>query len=123
VGISDPARQVQRRIRHGPSDEAAPGEPRERRPDDAVLTVGLTVFPYERFYKAGWEKVTTLEEMNQARSRGARTWLVYTMPVVLQAAYPEIKAAIDAEFETVKKFSGTLNGGEIVVARAKSPVR
>ncbi|MGH7766310.1 MAG: glycosyltransferase family 39 protein [Candidatus Binatia bacterium] len=95
----------------------------ERRPGDAVLTVGLTVFPYERFYKADWGKVTTVEELNRARSRGTRTWLVYTMPVVLQAAYPEIKAAIDAEFETVKKFSGTLNGGEIVVALAKSPLR
>jgi hypothetical protein len=95
----------------------------ERRPGDAVLTVGLTVFPYERFYKADWGKVTTLEELNRARSRATRTWLVYTMPVVLQAASPEIKAAIDAEFQTVKKFNGTLNGGEIVVARAQSPGR
>jgi hypothetical protein len=95
----------------------------ERRLGDAVLTVGLTVFPYERFYKADWVKVTTLEELNQARSRATRTWLVYTMPVVLQAASPEIKAAVDDEFETVKKFSGTLNGGEIVVALAKSPLR
>jgi mannosyltransferase len=95
----------------------------QRRPGDIIITVGLTVFPYQRFYKVDWDNVTTLEELDRARSRGARTWLIYTMPVILQAAYPEIMKSIETEFQTVKKFSGTLSGGDIVVSRAQSPVR
>jgi uncharacterized membrane protein len=92
----------------------------QRRPGDIVLTVDLTVLPYQRYYKVDWGKVVTAEELDTARSRGQRTWLVYTMPIVLKAAYPEIMKSIDAHFQTVKVFTGTLSGGNIVVAVAKS---
>jgi hypothetical protein len=78
------------------------------------------VLPYQRYYKVDWGKVVTAEELDTARSRGQRTWLVYTMPIVLKAAYPEIMKSIDAHFQTVKEFTGTLSGGNIVVAVAKS---
>jgi hypothetical protein len=92
----------------------------KRRPGDVVVTVGLAGFPYQRFYKVDWQQVASLEELIKVRSRVGRTWLVYTMPIVLQAATPEIMRSIDAEFKTVKEFSGTVNGGSIVVALAKS---
>jgi hypothetical protein len=94
----------------------------QRRPGDVILTVDLTALPYQRFYKVDWRNVTTVEELALARSHGTRTWLVYTMPVVLQAAYPEIMKTIKAEFHTIKEFSGTLNGGNIVVSRAESSI-
>jgi 4-amino-4-deoxy-L-arabinose transferase-like glycosyltransferase len=92
----------------------------QRRPGDIILTVGLTALPYQQYYKVDWDKVTTLEELDQARSRSPRTWLVYTMPIVLQAATPEIMKRIQNDFEAVKEFPGTVNGGNIVVALAKS---
>jgi hypothetical protein len=95
----------------------------QRRPGDIILTVGLTVFPYQRFYKVDWDNVTTLEELDGARSRGTRTWLIYTMPIVLQAAYPEIMKSIATDFETIRIFRGSLKGGDIVVSRVKSPLR
>jgi mannosyltransferase len=92
----------------------------KRRPGDVVVTVGLTVFPYQRFYKVDWRQVATLEELNTIRSRGGRTWLVYTMPIVLNSAYPEIMKSIQIDFEAVREFPGTLSGGNIVVALAKT---
>jgi hypothetical protein len=92
---------------------------KQRRPGDVILTVDLTALPYQRFYKVDWQNVTTVEELDLARSHGRRTWLVYTMPVVLQAAYPEIMQTIKTEFHTIKEFNGTLNGGNIVVSRAE----
>lgn len=92
----------------------------QRRPGDIILTIGLTVLPYQQFYKVDWGNVTTLEDLNKARSGGTRTWLVYTMPIVLQAAHPEIMKRIQIDFEAVREFPGTLSGGNIVVALAKS---
>jgi hypothetical protein len=92
----------------------------QRQPGDVVLTVDLTVLPYQRFYKVDWEKVASQRELDKARVRGKRTWLVYTMPIVLQAAHPEIMESINSDFQTIKEFRGTLSGGNIVVALAKS---
>ena len=92
----------------------------QRQPGDVILTVDLTVLPYQRFYKVDWEHVTSQHELNRARVRGRRTWLVYTMPIVLQSAYPEIMKSINSDFQTMKEFRGTLSGGNIVVALAKS---
>jgi hypothetical protein len=92
----------------------------KRRPGDIVVTVGLAGFPYQRFYKVDWEQVATLEELNEVRSRKGRTWLVYTMPIVLNSEHPEIMKSIQIDFEEVREFPGTLNGGNIVVALAKS---
>jgi len=92
----------------------------KQRPGDIVVTVGLAAFPYQRFYKVDWQQVASLEELTKVRSRGGRTWLVYTMPIVLQSAHPEIMKSIQIDFEAVREFPGTLNGGNIVVALAKS---
>jgi len=92
----------------------------QRQPGDVILTVDLTVLPYRRFYKVDWDDVTTVNELNEARSHAARTWLVYTMPIVLRAVNPEIMKSIETNFLTIKEFGGTVNGGNIVVARANS---
>jgi mannosyltransferase len=92
----------------------------QRQPGDIILTVGLTVLPYQQFYKLDWRNVRTLADLDKPRSRGTRTWLVYTMPVVLQAAYPEIMKRIKVDYKVVKEFPGTLSGGDIVVAVARS---
>ena len=92
----------------------------KQRPGDVIVTVGLAAFPYQRFYKVDWQQVASLEELTKVRSRGGRTWLVYTMPIVLQSAHPEIMKSIQIDFEAVREFPGTLNGGNIVVALAKS---
>lgn len=92
----------------------------QRRPGDVILTVGLTMLPYQQFYKVNWDNVTTLAELDKARSSATRTWLVYTMPIVLEAAHPEIMKRIHIDFKAVREFPGTVAGGSIVVALAES---
>lgn len=92
----------------------------QRQPGDRILTVGLTVLPYQEYYKVDWDNVSTLKELDEVRSKGGKTWLVYTMPIVLQAAHPDIMERIEKDFVAVKEFHGTVNGGNIVVAVAKS---
>ena len=92
-----------------------------RQDDDVVVTVGLAMLPYEQLYGVGWKKVQTLQDLDSVRRRTKRTWLVYTMPIHLQAYYPKIMANIQSEFQQVKTFGGTLRGGTIFVCRADLP--
>jgi 4-amino-4-deoxy-L-arabinose transferase-like glycosyltransferase len=82
---------------------------------NAVVTVGLTKYPYKSFYKTDWKEVETIDQLNTIRIRANRTWLLYTLPFHLQAEYPEIMNSIKHDFKVVKKFYGTLNGGTIFV--------
>ena len=89
---------------------------------DAVVTVGITAtFPYRHFYKMNWESVETLESLNAVRLRTKRTWLLYTMPLYIESAHPEIMASIQRDFKVVEQFYGTLSGGTIFVCRSDSP--
>jgi mannosyltransferase len=93
----------------------------ERRPGDAVTTVGLTTFPYHRYYVLDWQEAETLGELNAIRAQSARTWLVYTLPDYLESLYPEIMMSIQREFKLVRPFYGTLGGGTIFVCRSDVP--
>ena len=86
-----------------------------RKPGDAVVTVGLTSFPYKNFYKMNWEQAETMEDLNAIQSRAERTWLLYTLPLHLQYEYPEMMKSIEQRYKIVKEFYGTLNGGTIYV--------
>jgi hypothetical protein len=92
------------------------------RPGDTIVTVGaVAAFPYKRLYKMDWESVETLQDLDSVRLRAKRTWLVYTMPLHVQSAYPEIMASIQRDFRVVKQFYGTVGGGTIFVCRSDSP--
>jgi mannosyltransferase len=91
----------------------------QREPGDAIVTVGLTTFPYGEFYRTGWEAAGSVDALNAIRARARRTWLVYSMPLHLESQYPEMMAAIRADFTLISKFGGTLNGGTIYVCRAE----
>ncbi|MEZ5777498.1 MAG: glycosyltransferase family 39 protein [Paracoccaceae bacterium] len=92
----------------------------DMRPGDVVVTVGIADFPFNGYYHKGWENVLTVDDLDAIRARTDRTWLVYTMPVQANSAYPELLAAFEADYTPVDKFFGTLNGGEIVVGVEKT---
>ena len=91
----------------------------QREPGDAIVTVGLSTFPYRDFYRTGWEAAASVDALNAVRARARRTWLVYTMPMHLESHYPELMAAIREDFTLIRTFGGTLNGGTIYVWRAE----
>ena len=86
---------------------------------DSVVTVGLATMPYQRFYKANWGSVESVESLEEVRSRAPRTWLVYTLPLHLDAVYPDLMVRIRNEFQVVRIFPGTLSGGAVIVCRSE----
>jgi len=86
--------------------------------DDSVVQVGLAELPYRRFYKTNWQTVRTVGELNAIRSRAKRTWLLYTLPIQLRSAYPQLSKIIENEFKVVKRFKGTLGDGTIFVCQS-----
>lgn len=92
----------------------------EKRASDTVVTVGIANFPLNEYYKMNWENVKTLEELDDIVSQTSRTWLVYTMPVHARSAYPEILERIARDYDLVKRFYGTLNGGDVIVSLEKA---
>ncbi len=93
----------------------------ERQPGDAVVTVGLATFPYQRLYQVDWTGVESLEALNDIRLRARRTWLLYTFPPELESVYPEVFASIRRDFQVIKEFPGTVGEGAIIVCRSDVP--
>ena len=87
-------------------------------PGDAIITIGVTTFPYQNFYKKNWQTVKTLDSLRAVRQTAKRTWLVYAFPVAMQYEYPEIMGSIERDFKMIRRFGGTLKDGTIFVCRS-----
>ena len=89
-----------------------------KEPGDAVVTVGLATFPYRSLFNVDWDTADSAEQLARIRSQARRTWVVYTIPLHLRFEHPDIMAVLERDFSVVRRFSGTLNGGVLVVCRA-----
>jgi hypothetical protein len=90
-------------------------------PGDAIVTTGVAAIPYRRFYKVDWRIVESLEGLDAVRAGHTRTWLLYTMPLHMHAAYPAMMDSIQQDFRLVKKFPGTLGDGTLFIMVAEQP--
>jgi mannosyltransferase len=90
---------------------------------DAVTTVGLAGFTFERFYREPWPAVETVAQLNAIRARASRTWLIYTFPPEVRAVYPDIMTLVDRDFRTLRVFPGSVGSGDIFVCRTDSNLR
>jgi mannosyltransferase len=91
---------------------------RQRLPGDAVVTLGAATIPFQRFYRTGWDRVENLAQLDAIMAQHPHTWVVYTMPMHTEAAFPEISARLRSDFRELGRFPGTLNGGAVVVCRS-----
>ena len=89
----------------------------QRTPDDRVVVVGLAAHAYSEYYAPQWSVAETANELENMRQGAHRLFLVYTLPIELKAAHPDIWKIVEADFETIKIFPGTLGGGEVYVCR------
>ncbi len=92
----------------------------QRQAGEAVLTAGLAVLPYQRFYQKDWAKVESAGQLEAYRAAGRTAWVVYTLPIFLESREPEIWNVLQREFDTVRVFRGTLGGGEVVVCKTRA---
>ena len=86
-----------------------------RGPDDAVVTVDLTVMPYREWLGKDWEVVRNAGALEAIEAAHRRTWLLYTFPVRLAVVQPGIWQRLGSRYRKAAEFPGTLGGGAIVV--------
>ena len=90
-------------------------------PSDERVAVSLAGVVYSRYLTPYWPVATTGRDLEALQLNSDHVWLVYTIPIELRAFRPDIWEVIERDFEVVKVFPGTLNGGEIFVCQKKSP--
>jgi 4-amino-4-deoxy-L-arabinose transferase-like glycosyltransferase len=90
-----------------------------QQPTEPVLTVGMAAYSYREFYQVDWTVVEKPEELQAVLAKNASTWLVYSFPVHLRSRHPQLMECIDSQFEVVKNFSASINGGQVYVARSR----
>ncbi|HJU88856.1 MAG TPA: glycosyltransferase family 39 protein [Gemmatimonadaceae bacterium] len=84
-------------------------------PDDAVVTLDMTIIPYNTYYKIPWDSVSNGADLESVEKKHTRTWVLYQFPVRLEAVQPTTWARLQERYETVGEFPGTLGGGSIFV--------
>ena len=90
-----------------------------RSPGDTTVAVNLAGIVYGGYLKPFWPVVKTGAELESMEQGNDRIWLVYTLPIEVKAVRPELWQMIETEYDVVKVFPGTLNGGEVFVCRKK----
>ncbi|MBI3664624.1 MAG: glycosyltransferase family 39 protein [Acidobacteria bacterium] len=92
---------------------------RHRRPGEAVVAIGLAGRAYGNYFAPHWLVAQTKEDLDAVRPSDGQVWLVYTLPVEIQAYHPGLWAVVEKDFQIVKVFPGTLSGGEVTVCRRR----
>lgn len=86
-------------------------------PADTVAVIGVAELPYLTYYGKDWSHVGTAEEIETLLQRApGRVWAIYTLPVQLHSAHPDIVALLESRFTTEMVFYSSLGGGEIVLS-------
>ena len=88
-----------------------------RSPTDPVWTTGMAAKPLVDYYAPTWIEHETAEELDAAAAANPEAWLVYSFDKALKAMHPDVHALIEAKFEVVATFPGTLGGGAVHVCR------
>jgi mannosyltransferase len=88
---------------------------------DRVVLIGPVAIPFQQYYQTGWQNITNLDELEQTQTKAQRTWVVYGFPTVVDSLYPELMAAIQQNYQVVKVFPGSVEGGQISVGVRKAP--
>jgi hypothetical protein len=88
-------------------------------PADAVAALHMAGRVYNLYYAPEWGETNTIEELEAARSRHGRTWVVYTLPGYLETRRPELTSVLRKDYRLVRIFSGTLGDGDLFVLCSK----
>jgi len=80
--------------------------------------VGLAAHAYA-YYAPAWPEAHTATELTALVQNRPQAFLIYTLPIELRAAHPDLWKAVEDDFETIRVFPGTLGGGEVYVCRER----
>jgi hypothetical protein len=88
---------------------------REKQPGDAIVTIDMSRYAYQRYLAPHFLGVDNEAELENIERSHQRIWLLYTFPTRLAVVQPGIWSRVQHEYTTAAEFPGTVNGGAIVV--------
>jgi mannosyltransferase len=83
--------------------------------NDAVVVVDLTEYPYRNYLHKSWQPVEDVAGLMEIERGHSRTWVLYTFPIRLAAAHPDIWSRLQDTYSRAAIFPGTIGDGAIVV--------
>lgn len=90
-----------------------------RQPEDKIIAVSLAGMMYNKLFAPNWMVAETGEELKNFQQKSGKIWLIYTLSPEIKAFHPDMWQMIEKDYEIVKVFPGTLNGGEIFVCQKR----
>lgn len=91
------------------------------RPGDSIVTVDLTRFPYQAYYRRDYIPVDSLAQLTRIEAADRLTWVLYTFPIRLAVVQPQIWQRLESGYTEAARFPGTIGGGAIVVMKSRNP--
>lgn len=88
---------------------------RQRLPGDTVVCTGSTYSPLAGYLGMECSNVLTAQDLDELEAAHSRTWLLYSFPNSFQESKPDVWNKVRADYAPVRKFSATVNGGDIVI--------
>ncbi len=95
----------------------------QRKGEEQIITAGVVSTACQHYYRQPWPYVETAAQLQQAIDEKRGVWLLYAMPASIRTSQPELWRAIDGNFTVVRRFPGTLGGGDIYVSRSRDLTR
>jgi hypothetical protein len=90
-----------------------------RLPDEKIVAVSIAGEMYHRYFAPQWAKAETNADLENFQKTDEKILLIYTLSPEIKAFHPQMWQAIEKNYEVVRVFPGTLNGGEIFVCRKR----
>jgi uncharacterized membrane protein len=84
---------------------------------DGVASSGRAALTFQLYFAPDWPTADTAAALAELQSKHDRVWLIYTLPLDMEKAYPEVWQSIQQDFTLVKAFKGSVNDGEVYVCR------
>jgi hypothetical protein len=84
-----------------------------------TVAVNLAGDMFQKYYAPNWITTRSGPELAALDQQNDEVWLVYTMPFEIQAFSPDVWRTIQNDYEIVRSFPGTLNGGDVFVCRKR----
>ncbi len=92
----------------------------QRLPGEKIVAVSIAGMMYGKLFAPGWSVAETGAELENIQQENRKVWLIYTLSPEIKAFHPDLWQMIEKDYEVVKVFPGTLNGGEIFVCQKRT---
>lgn len=90
-------------------------------PDEFIATLGATgVIPFVDYLEQPWQRLGGVEDLEAIRGRGQDVVLVFTMVSYIRTGSPDLWRVIETQCRELRKFHGTVDGGDIYVVRCRA---